>query len=69
MPVSMSVSSREATSALCQIPVFAGNVDSHCLSAGPDGYFVGHETSVWGSTDGGKWTVIVDVLPEITCLA
>jgi hypothetical protein len=52
------------------LPAFAGNIDSHCVLAGPDGYFVGHRNSVWGSNEAaGGWRRLVEEIPDVTCLA
>jgi hypothetical protein len=51
------------------LPALPGNIDTHCVLAGPDGYLVGHGDSVWASTDSGtSWRVLVDGLPDITCM-
>lgn len=48
---------------------FQGNVDTHCLTAGPDGFFAGNGETVWGSADRGEtWEVAVTGVPTITCL-
>lgn len=49
---------------------FEGNIDTHCLVAGPDGCFVGNGGTVWGSDDGGRtWETVARDLPAVTCLA
>ena len=52
------------------LPPFPGNIDTHCVRAGPDGYLVGHGDSVFKSTDGdATWSTLIEGLPKITCLA
>ncbi|HEX2153790.1 MAG TPA: hypothetical protein VHL52_07420 [Acidimicrobiia bacterium] len=49
---------------------FEGNVDTHCLFAGPDAFFVGNGGNVWASGDRGEtWEKVAAGLPPITCLA
>lgn len=48
---------------------FDGNIDTHCVAVTDEGWFVGHGSSVWASSDqGDTWEVAVDGLPEISCL-
>lgn len=47
-----------------------GNIDTHCLVAGADGYYMGNGSRVWGSADRGTtWQEVRGDLPEVTCLA
>ncbi|HLT97080.1 MAG TPA: hypothetical protein VK070_09875 [Acidimicrobiia bacterium] len=52
------------------LPVFDGNLDTHCVLANGGFVFVGHGPEVWGSTDSGaSWELLLGDLPDVTCLA
>lgn len=52
------------------LPIFEGNIDTHCVLARPGAYFLGHGPQVWVSTDGGYgWEAATDGLPSVTALA
>ncbi len=49
--------------------VFDGNLDTHCLAAGPDGLFAANGGAVWRSWDQGEtWEVVADDLPQVTAI-
>lgn len=49
---------------------FTGNIDTHCLLATDEGWFVGNGGTVWSSEDGGTtWGIAIGDLAPITCLA
>jgi len=49
---------------------FTGNIDTHCLLATGEGWFVGNGSTVWSSEDGGTtWGIAIEDLAPITCLA
>ncbi|MFP3915081.1 MAG: hypothetical protein ACLFWM_09420 [Actinomycetota bacterium] len=52
------------------LPPFDSNLDTHCVLARSDGYFLGHGSSVWVSRDRGEtWEEAAGGLPTITSLA
>lgn len=51
------------------LPTFRTNIDTHCVTVGPAGCFVGNGGTVWSSLDGGDtWEVAAGDLPTITSL-
>lgn len=52
------------------LPIFEENIDTHCVLARPDAYFLGHGPQLWVSADGGdSWEAATDGLPSVTALA
>lgn len=48
---------------------FQGNVDTHCLAADPDGFWVVNGERAWFSTDAESWTGVEVDMPAVTGVA